>query len=245
VKVKSLTVRAIIRIRAFLKPIAITIARLLIPNLSSRLEQLNDWAQLSIYQSKNSLLVPPDAGEDRVVFFGDSITEFWDLTATFPGKPYINRGISGQTTSQMLIRLRADAISLKPKVILILAGINDIAGNTGRISLEMIEDNLTSISQLAQINSIHVVFASVLPIHDYSPIKQSLVHCPTKIRALNTWLKSYCAEQTHIYLDYYSHMVDSHGMLQTELSDDGVHPNVKGYKVMASLAETAIQQALN
>jgi lysophospholipase L1-like esterase len=227
---------------------AITIAQMLLPNFWQRLEQqkarLNDWAQLEVYQQKNIALTPAAAGENRVVFFGDSITEFWDLATTFPQKPYINRGISGQTTSQMLLRFRSDVILLQPKVVVILAGINDIAANTAPMSLEMIEDNFTLISQLAQINRIRVIFASVLPIHDYSPTKQSEVHPPAKIQALNNWLKSYCIEHQHVYLDYYSYLVDHQEMLQTELSDDGVHPNAMGYKVMTALAEAAIQQTL-
>ena len=234
--------------RALLKSMVMTIAKILLPNFWQRLKQqkarLNDWAQLGVYRTDNQDL-PPAPDENRIVFFGDSITEFWDLAATFPAQPYFNRGISGQTTSQMLLRFRPDAISLHPKVVVILAGINDIAGNTGPMTLEMIEGNYTSISQLAQINRISVVFASVLPINDHSLIKQSDQHAPEKIRALNNWLQLYCNEQQHIYLNYHSHMVDSLGMLRTELSDDGVHPNEKGYQVMASLAEAVIHRALD
>jgi acyl-CoA thioesterase I len=206
--------------------------------------RLDDWAQLKVYQQSNLALSSLGVAKNRVVFFGDSITEFWDLKVTFPGKNYINRGISGQTTAQMLVRFHQDAISLHPKVVVILAGINDIAGNTGLMTIEMIEGNYLSMSQLAWSNGIRVVFASVLPIHNHSPIKQFDPDSPGKIRALNSWLQLHCNGQQHIYLDYHTHMVDNMGMLQTELSDDGVHPNEKGYRVMAELAETAIQQAL-
>lgn len=234
--------------QALFKSMAIAIAKIFLPNFWQRLEQqkarLNDWAQLKVYQQSNINLSPPAAGEKRVIFFGDSITEFWDLATAFPEKNYINRGISGQTTSQMLVRFRPDVIALHPKVMVILAGINDIAGNTGPMTLEEIEDNYASFCELAQINNISVVFASVLPINDCSLLKQSDPHAPEKIRALNNWLQLYCKEQQHIYLNYHSHMVDSIGMLQTELSDDGVHPNAKGYKVMAALVEAAIQRAI-
>lgn len=204
---------------------------------------MSDWPQLGFYQQANATL-PPSNADQRVVFFGDSITEFWNLAAHFPSRPYINRGIAGQTTPQMLIRLRPDVIALKPSVMLVLAGTNDIAGNTGPMTLAMVADNLASIAQLAQVNQIRVIFASLLPIHDYSSVKQSEDRPPAKIRALNDWLRRYCLEQQHIYLDYYSQMLDPQEMLKAELSDDGLHPNARGYAVMAPLADAAIQQAL-
>lgn len=206
--------------------------------------RLTDWAQLGFYRQANTILSPPTKNENRIVFFGDSITEFWDLVRYFPDRSYINRGISGQTTAQMLIRFRSDVIALKPKVVLILAGINDIAGNTGLMTLRMIEDNYASMAELAQVNQIQVIFASILPIHDYSSIERSQTHSPAKIRALNDWLQRYCLEHNHIYLDYYSQMLDRQGMLRADLGDDGLHPNAKGYEVMAPLAEVAIEQAL-
>lgn len=207
--------------------------------------RLTDWAQLGYYQQANAILPPPKNNENRIVFFGDSITEFWDLVSYFPEKPYINRGIAGQTTLQMLVRFRADVIALKPKVVLILAGINDIAGNTGLMTLAMIEDNFASMAELAQANQIQVIFASVLPINDYSAVERSHVHSPAKIRQLNEWLQRYCLENNHIYLDYYSQMLDRQGMLKADLADDGLHPNRRGYLIMAPLAEIAIEQALN
>lgn len=236
------------KIRTFLKRIAIATIKIVLPNVWQRLEQqkacLNDWAQLNLYQQSNSTLASPNSKEDRVIFFGDSITEFWDLETAFPQRNYINRGISGQTTPQMLIRFRPDVISLQPKVVLILAGINDLMKNIEPIRLESIKDNYLSIAQLAQINCITVIFASVLPVKNHSLIQQFDPRTPERIRILNQWLELYCNEQQHIYLNYHSHMVDSLGMLQTELSDDGVHPNAKGYSVMTSLAEAAINRAI-
>jgi len=231
-------------VRALLRPIAYAIARFLLPNSIDKLEQLKDWAQLGVYQSHNQSLAPPAEDENRVIFFGDSITEFWDLAASFPGKPYINRGISGQTTSQMLVRFRADVIALQPKVVVILAGTNDLAGNTGPMTIEMTEANYASLADLARVNHIRIVFASVLPVHDYAGIKQSEFRPPAKICQLNQWLYQYCIEQHHIYLDYYSALVDDRSMLQANLSDDGVHPNEECYEQMTPLVEAAIQQAL-
>jgi len=206
--------------------------------------RLQDWPQLSRYHDANAKVAPPEKGEERVVFLGDSITDGWKLAEYFPGKPYVNRGISGQTTPQMLIRFRPDVIALKPRVVVILAGTNDIAGNTGPMPVEMIEDNYASIAELAHANGIRVVFASVLPIHDYGKNKMSERRPPEQIRRLNEWLKSYSTANGHTYLDYYSKMIDDKGMLKAELASDGLHPNAEGYKIMAPLAEAAIAKAL-
>jgi lysophospholipase L1-like esterase len=170
----------------------------------------------------------------------------WKLDEYFPGKPYINRGISGQTTPQMLVRFRQDAIDLQPKVIVILAGTNDIAGNTGPTRPEDIEVNYASMAELARAHDIHVVFSSVLPVHNYTPRSQDLfAQRPLeKILELNRWLKAYCATNHYVYLDYFSAMVNEQGLLKRDLADDGLHPNVTGYKVMAPLAEGAIEKAL-
>jgi len=205
---------------------------------------LDDWPRLNRYKDANAKVPAPERSENRVVFMGDSITDGWKLDEYFPDKPYINRGISGQTTPQMLIRFRPDVIALKPRAVLILAGTNDIAGNTGPMTLEMIEDNYASISDLAKANGIKVIFASVLPIHDYGKTKMSERRSPEQILKLNEWLKGYCKANSHVYLDYFSKMVDDKGMLKAELANDGLHPNAEGYKVMAPLAESAIQQAL-
>ncbi|MCG3163198.1 MAG: hypothetical protein JMDDDDMK_04581 [Acidobacteria bacterium] len=203
-----------------------------------------DWPQLNRYKDANAKVPEPEKNEGRVVFMGDSITDGWKLAEYFPGKPYINRGISGQTTPQMLIRFRPDVIALKPRAVLILAGTNDIAGNTGPMTLEMIENNYASMADLAKANGIKVVFASVLPIHDYGKTKISERRAPEQILKLNEWLKSYCKASGLVYLDYFSKMVDEKGMLKAELANDGLHPNAEGYKVMAPLAESAIQQTL-
>jgi lysophospholipase L1-like esterase len=206
--------------------------------------RMQDWPQLNRYKEANAEVPPPARGENRVVFMGDSITDGWKLAEYFPIKPYINRGISGQTTPQMLIRFRPDVIAHKPKVVVILAGTNDIAGNTGPMTEEMIEDNYASMADLARAHGIKVVFASVLPIHDYGRIKVSERRSPEQILKLNEWLKNYCKANGHTYLDYFSKMVDEKGMLKAELANDGLHPNAEGYKVMAPLAEAAIQLAM-
>lgn len=207
--------------------------------------QLNDWPNFKRYREANTKVTAPAKDEQRVVFYGDSITDGWKLAEYFPHKPYVNRGISGQTTPQMLLRFRADVIAHKPKVVVLLAGTNDIAGNTGPMTLEMIQDNYASMAELAKANGIKFVFASVLPIHDYNAQrKQSERRPPEKILKLNEWLKAYCAANGHTYLDYFSKTVDDKGFLKAELANDGLHPNAEGYKVMAPLAEAAIQQAL-
>lgn len=204
----------------------------------------NDWAGLRRYRTANTALRPPAAGENRVVFYGNSITDGWAryFSAMFPGKPYIGRGISGQTTPQMLVRFRQDVVSLQPKVVVILAGTNDIAGNTGPSTLEMIEDNFMSMVQIAKAHHIHVVLSSVLPVYDY-PWKPGLEPAP-RIIALNAWMKQYASEVGETYLDYHTVMADARGGLPPTLASDGVHPNDAGYRIMAPLADAAIARAL-
>jgi lysophospholipase L1-like esterase len=206
----------------------------------------DDFGQLSRYRDANTSLTAPTANESRVVFFGDSITDMWKLGDSFAGKPYINRGIGGQTTPQMLIRFRQDVIDLQPKAVVILAGTNDIAGNTGPMSLQDIEANYASIAELAGVHGIRVVFSSVLPVSNYTPRSLELFaeRPPEKILELNRWLKSYCAANGYVYLDYFTAMVDDKGMLKRDLAEDGLHPNAAGYKIMAPLAEAAIEKAL-
>ena len=214
--------------------------------------KLNDWPALSRYHDDNTKVVEPTKNEQRVVFMGDSITDSWDNPTNggfFPGKPYINRGISGQTTPQMLIRFRRDVIELKPKVVVILAGTNDIAGNTGPTTLQAIEDNLASMAELAKVHKIRVVFASLLPISDYEvrngqQIIQSVRRPPEKVKELNSWMKAYADANRLVYLDYFSAMVDDKGFLKDELSNDGLHPNPAGYAVMNPLAEAGIAASL-
>jgi lysophospholipase L1-like esterase len=208
----------------------------------------DDYGQLARYRDANSALKPPAPGENRAVFFGDSITDIWHLDEYFPGKPYINRGIGGQTTPQMLVRFRQDVIDLHPKVVIILAGTNDIAGNTGPMRLEDIEDDYASLADLARANGIKLIYSSVLPVHNYTDRSKDFFaqRSPGKILALNKWLISYCAIASNrcTYLDYFSAMVDDKGLLKKDLADDGLHPNLAGYKIMAPMAETAIEKAL-
>jgi lysophospholipase L1-like esterase len=207
----------------------------------------DDFGQLNRYRDANAALKPPAPSENRAVFFGDSITDLWHLDLYFPGKPYINRGIGGQTTPQMLIRFRQDVIALHPKVVVILAGTNDIAGNTGPMRLEDIESNYASLADLARANNIRVVFSSVLPVHNYTQQSQNMYaqRSPEKILELNRWLKSYVAAHSDsIYLDYFTATVDEKGLLKRDLAEDGLHPNATGYKIMAPLAEAAIKSAI-
>lgn len=212
-------------------------------SVSSRLVA-QDWAQLKRYAQANAELPAPVPGEDRVVFIGNSITEVWapHFASMFPGKPYIGRGIGGQTTPQLLVRFRQDVIALKPRVVVILAGTNDIAGNTGPATLEMIEDNLASMAELAKANGIRVVLSSVLPVYDYS--WRPGLEPAQKIIALNHWMKDYAAKHGAVYLDYHSAMADERMGLRGELTPDGVHPNEAGYRIMAPLTELAIREAL-
>jgi acyl-CoA thioesterase I len=208
----------------------------------------DDFGELKRYREADATIGPPAAGENRVVFVGDSITDYWKLADYFPGKPYvvINRGIDGQTTPQMLVRFRQDVIDLHPKVLIVLAGTNDIAGVTGRERNEDIEANYASMAELARVHRIRVVFASLLPVYNYTPESQEsfALRPRERILALNTWLKEYCAKNGLVYLDYFSALVDDKGMLKRYLSEDGLHPNAAGYKIMAPLAEKAIAQAL-
>jgi lysophospholipase L1-like esterase len=210
----------------------------------------NDFANLARYRDANSKLAPPTKDEQRVVFMGDSITDSWKLNEYFPDKPYINRGISGQTTSQMLLRFRPDVIDLKPRVVVILAGTNDIAGNTGPISIEAIEGNIASMAELAHANGIKVVLSSILPVSDYNkdksgrPVIRTIQRQPAQILELNRWLKNFAAERGFVYLDYFTATVDDKGFFREDIANDGLHPNAKGYEIMKPLAENAINLAL-
>ncbi len=218
--------------------------QILTERLDADEQRLADWPQLARYRDDNARVGAPAAGEARVVFFGDSITDGWgrDVGEFFPGKPYVNRGISGQTTPQMLVRFSQDVIALKPRAVVILAGTNDIAGNTGPATPQMIEDNLAAMAAIARQNGVKVVFASVLPAKAY-PWRPELRPADT-IRQLNAWIKAYCIREHLTYLDYYAAMVGADGGMRAELSGDGVHPNAAGYAVMAPLAQKAIEQAL-
>jgi len=207
--------------------------------------QAQDWANLNKYQNENATLNVAEPSKNRIVFIGDSITEFWFSTDPnfFSGKPYINRGISSQTTPQMLVRFRADVIALKPEIVVILAGINDIAGNTGPSTLDMIKDNIFSMAELAKANHIKVILCSVLPAYDF-PWKPNQ-NPADKVIALNGMIKKYAEANKMVYLDYYSAMANEQKGLIAAYSGDGVHPNKLGYQVMAPLAEKAINTVLS
>ena len=213
--------------------------------------RLRDWAALGRYREQNRTLAAPAANEPRVVFMGDSITDAWPqprFGTFFEGKPYVGRGISGQTTPQMLIRFRPDVVALKPKVVVILAGTNDIAGNTGPMTNEEIQDNLASMAEIAKANDIKVVFSSILPVSAYhtapNGVPQTQARPMERIKAVNEWMKKYAAAEKHTYLDYVPAMSDASGLLRTELSADDLHPNAAGYAIMGPLAESAINMAL-
>jgi lysophospholipase L1-like esterase len=214
--------------------------------------RLRDWPQLARYRDANEKLAAPRAGESRVVFMGDSITDIWQqerfgfFVAT---RPYVDRGISGQTTPQMLVRFRPDVLDLQPKVVVILAGTNDIAGNTGPMTNEDVERNLSSMAELAKAHGIRVVLASVTPTSGYHPpanggAPQTTQRPMARIKAINGWMQKYAADNGHVYLDYFTPMLDSTGVMKADLTGDDLHPNAAGYAIMAPLVEAAIQRAL-
>lgn len=206
--------------------------------------QEQDWPNFAKYKEDNLKLGLPKPNEDRIVFMGNSITEGWkDIDPDFfKDKPYINRGISGQTTPQMLVRFRADVVNLKPKVVVILAGTNDIAGNTGPSTLEMIEDNIASMVDISEANDIKVVLCSVLPVYDY-PWKPGL-NPAQKIVDLNKWIKTYAEKNKIAFADFFTPMADERNGMKKEYSEDGVHPNLTGYKLMNPIVEKAISEIL-
>ncbi len=209
-------------------------------------KQLADWAQLGRYRAENEALAAPAAGERRVVFYGDSITDAWgrrpETGTFFPGKPYVNRGISGQTTAQMVVRFEQDVVRLRPAAVVILAGTNDVAGNTGPETPEMVEDNFRAMTAIAKANGIKVVLSSITPAYAY-PWKPE-VQPVAEIRELNGWLKEFCAKEGLVFLDYFPALADARGGMKEGTSFDGVHPTAAGYAVMAPLAEKAIAEAL-
>jgi lysophospholipase L1-like esterase len=229
-------------------------------------DQLQDWNQLGRYHQANEELRKQPAEPKRVVFMGDSITDFWRLDQYFPGKPYVNRGIGGQTTPQMLVRMYPDVIDLKPAAMIVLAGTNDIARNTGPMTAELIEENVMAMTELAQHHGIKVILCSVLPVSDYPFLKQQSGsgapagtgpgrgpvprvrmtdgRPPGDILKLNSWMKDYAARVNAIYVDYFTPMVDEKGWLKDDVSEDGLHPNAEGYKIMAPIAAAAIEKAL-
>jgi lysophospholipase L1-like esterase len=229
------------KITSFMKPIFFSFLLLVTMNTAA---QNTDWANLARYATENKTLGTPAKGEKRVVFMGNSITEGWKMTdpAFFTGRPYIDRGISGQTTPQMLIRFRPDVIELKPAVVVILAGINDIAENNGPITLEAVLGNIISMVQLAKANHIKVVMCSVLPANRF-PWRPSILPAD-KVIALNKMLKDYATQNSIVYVNYYNAMADEEKGLPKKYAEDGVHPTLAGYKIMEGLVEEGIQKAM-
>jgi len=203
-----------------------------------------DWASLRRYRDENARLGPPSAGEQRVVFMGNSITEQWERldSGFFAGRLYVDRGISGQTTPQMLVRFRQDVIDLRPSVVVLLGGVNDIAENTGPTTLEAIVGNIASMAELARANGITVVLCSVLPAFDFS-WRHGLEPGP-KIAALNAMIRQYADAHHIVFVDFYPALVDGHGGLKAAFTIDGVHPNLAGYRAMEPIAQSGIQTAL-
>jgi lysophospholipase L1-like esterase len=228
------------------------------PQMASALQALlrndarmRDWPQLARYRDANRTLPPASAAAPRVVFMGDSITDSWqqpEFGDFFDNPRYVDRGISGQTTPQMLVRFRQDVIALSPKVVVILAGTNDIAGNTGPMTNEDIEGNLASMAELARAHGIKVVLASITPTSGYhrtgNNLPQLTLRPMTRIRAVNEWIRKYAAEHGDVYLDYFSALIDDRGLMKEELTQDDLHPNAAGYALMRPLAEAAIRQAI-
>jgi len=216
-----------------------------LPGLAQSLaDQLQDWNQLGRYYTDNERLkaLPPEPG--RVVFYGDSITDHWKLAQYFPGKPYVNRGIGGQTTPQMLVRFFPDVIDLKPAAVIVLAATNDISHNTGPETPAMVQANFQAMTELARVHNIKVILCQLLPVSDYTARKQTISRPPADILKVNAWLRDYAAKNNLIVADYYAALVDDKGMLKEGFSDDGLHPNAKGYELMAPVAEAAIAKAL-
>ena len=207
-------------------------------------EALKDWNQLSRYHQDNLRLEAAPAVEGRVVFLGDSITDGWDLAKYFPGKPYVNRGIGGQTTMQMLVRMHPDVIHLQPAAFILLAGINDIAGNTGPETLEMVEDNIRGLCEMAESHHIKIILCLLTPVSNYVNAKLTERLPPAEIVTLNQWIESYAPDVHAQVADYYTALVDDKGMLREGYSNDGLHPNAKGYELLAPVAEAAIERAL-
>jgi lysophospholipase L1-like esterase len=220
-------------------PVTASVQKMELDNARMKL-QLEDWAQLGRYRAADQALPATEPG--RVVFYGDSITDAWVSNGGkfFPGKPYVNRGISGQTTPQMLVRFRQDVVDLHPEAVVILAGTNDIAGNTGPSTAEMIEDNFKSMAEIARANGIRVILASTTPVAKY-PWRPEVADPAGKIEALNAWMKGYCAQEKLTYLDYWTAMAGPDGGMKPGISIDGVHPNANGYAIMEPLAEAAIE----
>ena len=208
---------------------------------------MQDFGERYLYAEANRALPPPGPGEQRVVFLGDSITDKWNLAAAFPGRPYINRGIGSQVTSQMVLRFHQDVIALRPAAVVILAGVNDLHGFMQQETPETIQANYEAMADLADRHGIRIVFASILPIHNYGEAAAHVTQerSPETLRALNAWLRAFCEERSYVFADYHAAFVDEHGLLQRDLSADGIHPLPAGYARMAPIAQAAIERALS
>ena len=216
-----------------------------LPRVAAQLaDELQDWNQLGRYHQDDLRLEKAPAVQGRVVFMGDSITDHWDLAKYFPGKPYVNRGIGGQTTMQMVVRMHPDVIHLQPAAVILLAGTNDIARNTGPETLEMVEDNIRAMCELAETHHIKIILCLLTPISDYTKSKQTEHRPPADIVKLNHWIESYAPDVHAVIADYYAALVDDKGMLREGFSEDGLHPNARGYELLAPVAEAAIGSAL-
>lgn len=229
---------------AILRPVFILVILLNLCDMFAQQAPVVDWPNFDRYSKENKALGLPAESEERVVFMGNSITEGWirSVPEFFEGRSWINRGISGQTTPQMLVRFRADVVNLKPAAVVILAGINDIAGNTGPSTIEMIQDNIASMAEIAHANNIRVILCSVLPAYDF-PWRPGLQPAE-KVVTLNSWISSYAKDNDHLYVDFFSAMADERNGLKQEYTYDEVHPTREGYLVMGPLAESAIRKAL-
>ena len=205
-----------------------------------------DFGEKYLYATADKALPPPAPGEKRVVFIGDSITDLWNLGHSFPGKPYVNRGIGGQVTAQMVVRFQQDVIALKPAAVVILAGINDLNGGLQRETDEGIEQNMQAMADMADAHHIKVVFATIMPVNNYTDNARNMLtdRDPKRIRAINAWLAAFCRQRGYGLADYYSATVNRDGLLRTELTKDGLHPLAQGYALMAPIAERAIARAL-
>lgn len=207
---------------------------------------MEDFGERYLYAPANAALPPPRPGERRVVFIGDSITDHWDLAASFPGQPYVNRGIGGQVTAQLLLRFMPDVVALRPAAVVILAGVNDVQGLLQRESAEQIEDHWQAMADIADRHGIAVVFGALLPVNDYTPAARDVVkeRKPAQLRALNAWLRGFCARRGYVFADYAAVLADDTGLMRREFTADGIHPLAAGYARMAPVARAAIRAAL-
>jgi lysophospholipase L1-like esterase len=207
---------------------------------------MRDFGEQYIYAPADAALPPPSAGRPRVVFLGDSITDLWPIAQSFPGRDYVNRGIGSQVTAQLLLRFHADVVALKPRVVVILAGVNDVQGFMQAPDQAQIQANYEAMAEMAHAHGIAVVFGSILPVNGLGPQAKDVLaeRHPDELRALNRWLKAYASAHGDEYADYYSAMADANGMMRSELTKDGVHPTAEGYAIMTPIAQAAIDRAL-